>query len=36
MIGVVLMLALTLVTQMRVLPRLAELRTEMVSVDSTP
>ena len=36
MIGVVLMLALTLVTQMRVLPRLADLRTEMVSVDSTP
>lgn len=36
MIGVVLMLALTLVTQLRVLPRLAELRTEMVSVDSTP
>jgi hypothetical protein len=36
MIGVVLMLALTLVTQTRVLPRLAELRTEMVSVDSTP
>jgi uncharacterized membrane protein len=36
MIGVVLMLALTLVTQIRVLPRLAELRTEMVSVDSTP
>jgi|SRR5277367_1768995 hypothetical protein len=36
MIGVVLMLALTIVTQTRVLPRLAELRTEMVSVDATP
>jgi uncharacterized membrane protein len=36
MIGVVLMLALTLVSQMRVTPRLAELRTEMVSVDATP
>jgi hypothetical protein len=36
MIGVVLMLALTFVTQTRVMPRLAELRTEMVSVDSTP
>jgi uncharacterized membrane protein len=36
MIGVVLMLALTLVSQTRVTPRLAELRTEMVSVDSTP
>jgi uncharacterized membrane protein len=36
MIGVVLMLALTLVSQTRVTPRLAELRTEMVSVDATP
>jgi hypothetical protein len=36
MIGVVLMLALTLVSQRRVTPRLAELRTEMVSVDATP
>ena len=36
MIGVVLMLALTFVSQTRVTPRLAELRTEMVSVDSTP
>jgi uncharacterized membrane protein len=36
MIGVVLMFALTLVTQTRVMPRLAELRTEMVSVDATP
>src|SRR5277367_4259360 len=36
MIGVVLMLGLTLVTQTRVMPRLAELRTEMVSVDATP
>ena len=35
MIGVVLMLALTLVSQTRVTPRLAELRTEMVSVDAT-
>jgi hypothetical protein len=33
---VVLMFALTLVTQTRVMPRLAELRTEMVSVDATP
>jgi hypothetical protein len=36
MIGVVLLLALTLASQTRVLPRLAELRTEMVSVDATP
>jgi hypothetical protein len=36
MFGVVLMLALTFVSQTRVTPRLAELRTEMVSVDSTP
>ena len=36
MIGVVLMLALTVVSQTRVTPRLAELRTEMVSVDATP
>jgi hypothetical protein len=36
MVGVVLMLALTVVTQTRVMPRLAELRTEMVSVDATP
>ena len=36
MIGVVLMLALTVVSQTRVLPRLAELRTEMGSVDATP
>jgi hypothetical protein len=36
MIGVVLMLALTVVTQTRVLPRLAELRTETGSVDATP
>src|SRR5271155_288972 len=36
MIGVVLMLALTVVTQTRVMSRLAELRTEMVSVDATP
>ena len=36
MIGVVLMLALTLVSQTRVTPRLAGLRTEMVSVDATP
>jgi len=36
MIGVVLMLALTLVSQTRVTPRLATLRTEMVSVDATP
>jgi uncharacterized membrane protein len=36
MIGVVLMLALTLVSQTRVTPRLAELRTEMVSVEATP
>ena len=36
MIGVVLMLALTLVSQTRVTPRLAELRMEMVSVDATP
>ncbi|MFZ3215515.1 MAG: DUF4149 domain-containing protein [Candidatus Acidiferrales bacterium] len=36
MIGVILMLALTSVSQTRVTPRLAELRTEMVSVDATP
>jgi hypothetical protein len=36
LMGVVLMLALTFVTQTRVILRLAELRTEMVSVDSTP
>jgi uncharacterized membrane protein len=36
MIGVALMLAFTLLTQARVMPRLAELRTEMVSVDATP
>jgi uncharacterized membrane protein len=36
MLGVVLMMALTLVSQTRVTPRLAELRTEMVSVDATP
>jgi uncharacterized membrane protein len=36
MIGVVLMLCLTLVSQTRVTPRLAELRAEMVSVDATP
>ncbi len=36
MIGVVLMLALTLVSQTRVTPCLAALRTEMVSVDATP
>jgi hypothetical protein len=30
------MLALTFVSQARVTPRLAELRTEMVSVDATP
>jgi uncharacterized membrane protein len=36
MIAVILMLALTLVSQTRVTPRLAELRTEMVSVDATP
>jgi uncharacterized membrane protein len=36
MLGVVLMLLLTLVSQTRVTPRLAELRTEMVSVDATP
>ena len=36
MIGVVLMLALTLVSQAWVTPRLVELRTEMVSVDATP
>ncbi|MGB8524627.1 MAG: DUF4149 domain-containing protein [Candidatus Acidiferrales bacterium] len=35
-IGVVLMLVLTLVSQTQVTPRLAELRTEMVSVDATP
>ena len=36
MIGVVLMLALTFVSQTRLTTRLAELRTEMVSVDATP
>jgi uncharacterized membrane protein len=36
MIAMILMLALTLVSQTRVTPRLAELRTEMVSVDATP
>jgi hypothetical protein len=30
------MLLLTVVSQTRVTPRLAELRTEMVSVDATP
>ena len=36
MFGVVLMLPLTVVSQRGVMPRLAELRTEMVSVDATP
>jgi uncharacterized membrane protein len=36
MLGVILMLALTLASQTRITPRLAELRTEMVSVDATP
>jgi uncharacterized membrane protein len=35
-IGVVLMLLLTLVSQHIVMPRMAVLRTEMVSVDATP
>jgi uncharacterized membrane protein len=36
MLGVILMLLLTGVSQTRVTPRLAELRKEMVSVDATP
>jgi uncharacterized membrane protein len=36
MLGVVLMLLLTVVSQTQVTPRLAQLRTEMVSVDATP
>lgn len=36
MLGVFLMLLLTVVSQTRVTPRLAELRTEMVSVEATP
>src|SRR5271163_2558142 len=36
MLGMILMLLLTVVSQTRVTPRLAELRTEMVSVDATP
>ena len=36
MLGMVLMFALTGISQTRVTLRLAELRTEMVSVDSTP
>jgi len=36
MLGVILMLLLTIVSQTRVTPRLAELRTAMVSVDATP
>src|ERR1700733_11402374 len=36
MLGVVLMFLLTVVSQTQVTPRLAELRTEMVSVDATP
>ncbi len=36
MLGVILMFALTGVSQARVTPRLAELRTELVSVDATP
>jgi uncharacterized membrane protein len=36
MLGVILMLLLTMVSQTRVTPRLAELRSEMVSVDATP
>jgi len=35
-LGVVLMFLLTMVSQTRVTPRLAELRMEMVSVDATP
>jgi len=35
-LGVVLMLLLTVASQTRVTPRLAGLRTEMVSVDATP
>ena len=36
MLGVILMLLLTTVSQTRVTPRMTELRTEMVSVDATP
>jgi uncharacterized membrane protein len=36
MLGVVLMFLLTMVSQTQVTPRLAKLRTEMVSVDATP
>jgi uncharacterized membrane protein len=36
MLGVILMFALTGLSQTQVTPRLAELRTEMVSVDATP
>jgi uncharacterized membrane protein len=36
MLGVILMLLLTVVSQTRVTPRLAELRTQMISVDATP
>jgi uncharacterized membrane protein len=36
MLGVILMWLLTVVSQTRVTPRLAELRTQMVSVDATP
>ena len=36
MLGVILMFALTGISQTRVTPRLAELRREMVSVDATP
>jgi uncharacterized membrane protein len=36
MLGVILMFALTAVSQAQVTPRLAELRTQMVSVDATP
>jgi uncharacterized membrane protein len=36
MLGVALMFALTGISQTRVTPRLAELRTEMISVDATP
>ncbi len=36
MLGVILMFVLTGISQTRVTPRLAELRTEMVSVDATP
>jgi hypothetical protein len=35
-IGVILMAALTAASQYRVMPRMAVLRTEMVSVDATP